>query len=324
MQLPRTLDGNRYVVVFLDYLTKWAEAFAVSDQTAETIARLLIENIVCRHGVPEELLSDRGPNFLSELVREVCKLLGVKKINTSGYHPQCDGLVEKFNSTLINMIAKSAESRAHDWDRHLPYLLFSYRVSVQDSTKESPFFLLYGRDPRVPTETALSQPRTAYMVDLDDYKTEFVCNLSDAWKIAQENIKVAQTRQKSQYDKKSKESTYKVGDRVMTYMPSEVQGKSWKLARPFHGPYRIISLTPTNAEIRLVDKPTDPSIFVSLSRLRPCYTELQDVSYSGRARRRKKATNSNNSRNKLPESTNNNVSPDPNRPVTRSMTRNKS
>ena len=177
LQLPKTFDGNCYVVVFADYLTKWVEAFPTSDQKAETIAKLFVENIVCHHGVPEELLSDRGSNFLSELIQEVCELLGVKKINTSGYHPQCDGLVEKFNSTLINMIAKSAESRACDWDRHLPYLLFSYRVSVQDSTKESPFFLLYGRDPQLPTETALTQPRTPYMIDIDDYKTELVTSM---------------------------------------------------------------------------------------------------------------------------------------------------
>ena len=76
--------------------------------------------------------------------------------------------------------------------------------------------------------------------------------------------------------------------RVMTYMPSAVQGKNWKLARPFYGPYRILSLTPTNAEIRLVDKLNDPPIFVSLSRLRPCYSELSDVSWSGTVKRRKK------------------------------------
>ena len=197
LQLPKALDGNFYVVVFADYLTKWVEAFPTSDQKAETIARLFVENIVCNHGVPEELLSDRGSNFLSELIQEVCKLLGVKKINTSGYHPQCDGLVEKFNSTLINMIAKSAESRACDWDRHLHYLLFSYRVSVQDSTKESPLFLLYGQDPQLPTESALTQPRTPYMINVDDYRTELVTSMSDAWKIAQENIKVAQTKQKT-------------------------------------------------------------------------------------------------------------------------------
>ena len=319
LQLPKTFDGNCYVVVFADYLTKWVEAFPTSDQKAETIAKLFVESVVSRHGVPEELLSDRGPNFLSELIQEICNLLGVKKINTSGYHPQCDGLVEKFNSTLIGMIAKSVENRANDWDRHLPYLLFSYRVSVQDSTKESPFFLLYGRDPQLPTETALTQSRTPYMIDVDDYKTEMVTSLSDAWKIAQENIKVAQTKQKTQYDKKSKEPTFSVGDRVMTYMPSEVQGKNWKLARPFYGPYRILNLTPTNAEIRLVDKPTDPSIFVSLNRLRPCYSELRDVSWSGRTSKRKKKLSARNKTTTSESLSTNNVS-SPNRRVTRSMT----
>lgn len=86
-QLPLTEAGNLYVVVFLDYLTKCAEAFAVPDQTAETIARLLVNEIFCRHGASEHLLSDRGANFLSELVQGVCKL-SIKKVNTSGYHPQ--------------------------------------------------------------------------------------------------------------------------------------------------------------------------------------------------------------------------------------------
>ena len=107
LQLTLTTKGNRYVVVFMDYLTKWPEAFAIPDQTAETIAKVLVEEVICRHGIPEELLSDRGVNFLSSLIQEICELLGMRKINTAGYHPQTDGLVEKFNSTLINMIAKS-------------------------------------------------------------------------------------------------------------------------------------------------------------------------------------------------------------------------
>ena len=93
LQLPSTVNGNCYVAVFMDYLTKWPEAFAIADQTVETIAKLFVEQIVCRHGIPEHLLSDRGTNFLSTLMQEVCKLLGVKKLNTSGYHPQTDGLV---------------------------------------------------------------------------------------------------------------------------------------------------------------------------------------------------------------------------------------
>lgn len=131
LQLPLTQGGNRYAVAFTDYLMKWVEAFAVPDQTADTIdrARLLQERVVCVHGVPEQLLSDRGSNFLSGLVRSVCSLLGIVKINTSGYHPQTDGLVEKFNSILISTIAKSA-SKGDDWDKRLPYLLFAYQIAA--------------------------------------------------------------------------------------------------------------------------------------------------------------------------------------------------
>ena len=315
LQLPLTENGNKYVVVFQDYLTKWVEAFAVPNQTAETIAKLLVEEIFCRHGAPEHLLSDRGTNFLSDLVQEVCRLLNVTKVNTSGYHPQTDGLVEKFNSTLINMIAKCCE-KSKDWDKQLPYLLFAYRANVQDSTKESPFFLLYGRDPRIPSDSALNSPSSPYMVDLEDYKSELANNLSDAWAIARANTQEAQAHQKRQYDKHSKESTLSIGDRVMVYMPHSVSGKAWKLARPFYGPYRVISLTPTNAEVKLIDKPNSDSIFVALNRVRFCYPELPSKSWSGQKSKR--------STHKKSKSKRTTAMPAPERttgPVTRSMTK---
>ena len=267
LQLPLTLDGNQYALVFIDYLTKWVEVVALPDQKAETIARMFVEYVVCRHGAPHELLSDRGANFLSELVAEVCKLFDVQKLNTSGYHPQTNGLCERFNSTLIQMLATTVERFGHDWDRHLSYVLYAYRVSVQESTR------LYGRDPTLPVLEALSCERSPYVVDLDDYKTELVAGLSSAWQIAQECITDKQKHQKSMYDRSAKEPNLEVGQRVMVHMPSEVQGKTWKFARPFHGPFRVLSLTPTNAEVRLVDEPKSQSIFVSLNRVRKCYEE---------------------------------------------------
>ena len=285
LQLPLSFDGNKYAVVFMDYFTKWPEVFAVPDQQATTIARLLVEEVVARHGVPELLLSDRGPNFLSELTCEVCKLLGIQKVNTSGYHPQSDGMVEKFNGTITNMLSKCVEKHGRDWDKRIPYLMFAYRVAVQESTQDSPFFLLYGRDPRTPTETALSQPTTPYQVDLSDYKMELVANLSDAWAIAHSHIDSSQKKQKQQYDKRCKEMHWKVGDRVMVHMPGTIKGKAWKFARAFYGPYRVLALTPSNAEVRLVDKPEETSIFVSLDRLRACPEELPAVSWTGHTRK---------------------------------------
>ena len=178
--MPLTEMGNRYIVIFADYLTKWVEAYPVPNQTADTIARLLVENIVCRHGVPNELLSDRGANMLSSLMLTICELVGMKKINTTSYHPQTDGLVEKMNRTLRAMIAKHAHRFGPQWDLYLQLLLFAYRVEPQETTGETPFHLLYGRDARLPTETALTLPPSGYPVDVSDYRAELVTGLAES------------------------------------------------------------------------------------------------------------------------------------------------
>ena len=116
--------------------------------------------MISRHEVPVELVSDRGSAFLSHLLQEVCQLLGIHRVNTTAYHPQTDGLVEWFNRTLIDMLAKRVELSGGDWDPQIPYVLFAYRASLQESTGESPSFLMHGRDPRLPTELLMDLPST--------------------------------------------------------------------------------------------------------------------------------------------------------------------
>ena len=169
-----------------------------SDQSALTTAQLLIEHIVSRHGVPSELLSDCDPAFLSKLMKEICKLMGIQKTNTMVYHPQMDGLVERFKRTLIDMLTKTVEKGGRDWDSKLLYVLFAHHASPQESTKESPFYLLYGRDPQLPTEEALSPPTQRTIVDIDNYKTEVTVNLQEAWELVKKNIKRAQHKQKKE------------------------------------------------------------------------------------------------------------------------------
>jgi len=93
---------------------------------------------------------DRGPAFLSNLVQELCAVMGMKKVNTTAYHPKTDGLVERFNRTLTDMLVKTTDKGGQDWDTHLPYVLSAYRCIMQSSTIESPLILLHGRDLRLP------------------------------------------------------------------------------------------------------------------------------------------------------------------------------
>ena len=281
LEMPKTERGNSYIIVFMDYLTKWPEAYAISNQSSETIARLLVENVICHHGVPKELLSDRGPNLLSNLILDICNLMGIKKVNTTAYHPQTDGLVENFNRTLRAMIAKHTKKFGREWDVYLPQLLFAYCTKLHESTGESPFYLLYGRDAKLPTEAAFAQPLSPYLVDIEDYRTELTVGLTESWKQAKRNVRKAQTKQKKYYDHRSKEINFKVGERVMVYMPQEAQGKNRKLALPYHGPYCILEVQTNCLLLRPVDKPDMQAILVSMDRVTRCPNELPNVSWLG-------------------------------------------
>ena len=188
-------------------------------------------------------------------MNEVYEVTGIHKSSTTAYHPQADGLVENFNRTLRAMIAKHAAKYGDNWDEHLPYLLFAYRTKPHESTGESPFFLLYGRDARLPCEDVFSARRTPYQVDLDDYKTELTVGLAEAWRTAQDHLKKAQKGQKRAYDCQAKERKVRVGDRIMVLMPAEHTGKNKKLHRPYFGPYCVIEIHLNGVMVVPVDRP---------------------------------------------------------------------
>jgi transposase InsO family protein len=148
--LPLTEAGNKYIIVFTDYLTKFCMTSPLRDVTAESTARVFLSEVILRHGAPVELLSDQGKNFTSKLIDEVCKLCDTRKSNTSPYHPQTDGLVERFNKTLATMISMYVNKKQNDWDIFLPFVTFAYNTCKHESTKYTPFFLMYGREPRLP------------------------------------------------------------------------------------------------------------------------------------------------------------------------------
>ena len=132
--LPLSCAGNKYILVFCDYLTRWPEAYAIPNHKADTVARVFVEQIVFRYGAPKKLLTDRGTDFLSDLLKGINDYFGILKLNTTPYHPQTDGLVERFNGTLTNMLASYVNSSQTDWDVQIPTCLFVYRNAVHLSS----------------------------------------------------------------------------------------------------------------------------------------------------------------------------------------------
>ena len=154
--LPTTARNNKYILVVGDYFSKWKEAYPMPNMEATTIANLLVNEFICRFGVPECLHTDQGRNFEASLIKEMCRLLGIHKTRTTPYHPQSDGLIERFNRTLLSMLSIAAREGEHNWDLKLPTLLFAYRTSVHETTGETPSLLMLGREARLPVDIMLN------------------------------------------------------------------------------------------------------------------------------------------------------------------------
>ena len=126
----------------MDLFTKWPFVYVTPDQKSLRIAKLLVDEIVPFCGVPEALLTDRGTNLLSHLMLDLCEMLGTKKLNTTAYHPQCDGMVERFNRTLKSIIRKHVAKFGERWNDFLPGIVWAYRNTPHESSGEKPSFLL--------------------------------------------------------------------------------------------------------------------------------------------------------------------------------------
>ena len=146
---PMSSQGNRYIMTYVDYATRWPEAIPLPDITTERVADALI-GIFSRLGFPSEILSDRGSQFTSTLMNEICRLINVKQSFTTPYHPMSNGLNERFNGTLKSLLKKMCRDRPNDWDRYVNAVLFAYREMPHASTGFSPFELLYGRKVKGP------------------------------------------------------------------------------------------------------------------------------------------------------------------------------
>ena len=136
--LPETTQGNKHLLVIMDHFTKWCEVFPTKDQKARTVAETLVSKVFSRFGPPTVIHSDQGRNFESNLMHEICCLMGVHKSRTSAYHPQCDGLVERQNRTLQDMLTSYVSKHQHDWDRWVDLVAYAYNTSTHASTGYSP------------------------------------------------------------------------------------------------------------------------------------------------------------------------------------------
>ncbi|MCO5563505.1 hypothetical protein L7F22_017149 [Adiantum nelumboides] len=154
--LPRSNSGKLYIIMGVDYMTRWAEATTSARITAKEVAKFVYESICCKFGVPLEILSDRGPGFRGDLVGELMKKLRIERRHSTPYYPQCNGLVENVNGMICKIITKQMVSKPKDWDKHLSAALWAYRTSFRTSLGYTPYHLVFGKEAILPIEVQLA------------------------------------------------------------------------------------------------------------------------------------------------------------------------
>ena len=182
--------------------------------------------------------SDQGTQFESHLISSICKLLQAKKLRTTPYHPQSDGLVERFNRALTTMLATTAKEHPFEWESHLK-VCFTYNMSVHASTGRTPFFLMFGRQAQLPVDLVYKTSKTQ-KVTSSEYAADLKHSLENAYNKVRTTMAAKQLLQRRLYDRRVHGQPHQVGDHVWLHTTVLARGNTKKLHHPWKGPYRVL------------------------------------------------------------------------------------
>jgi len=236
---PRTRRGSHYILTCIDPFTKWAEAFPIANKEANTIARVLVEQIMCRYGTPIAGISDRGRDVDGVVMHEVCKLLHIDKWSTTPYHPSSNGAIERFHRTLNSLIGRTIGASHDDWDLLLPFVMQAYRASVHESTGMTPNYLLLGRELRAPVDLIYGTPPEKPPPSYDTYASALQDRMTQAYTIVREHLGKAALRAKRYYDLRVRHRKFHKGDWVYYFYPKCNPGQQRKWLSSYIGPYLV-------------------------------------------------------------------------------------
>ena len=259
--------GNSFYLSWIEHFSRWPEAIPLKATDTTSVAKAFVEEIISRHGISKYLLSDRGSNFTSKLMREICKLLGTKQLFTSPIHPMANGRVERLHSTIGNILSQFVDQTQRNWDEVLPLALFAIRSSVNRSTGDTPAQVFMGRDPFVPFDIDSQAPIDPYH-SIDSYRDLLQRHMTALHAVVRANNESAILAQERFHPSQTNEVVFKTGMLVYLHHPTFKPGLTRKLQKVNRGPYRILTMTsPVNAKIQRLTNQNDVQV-VHVNRLR--------------------------------------------------------
>ncbi|MES9880089.1 MAG: reverse transcriptase domain-containing protein [Sedimenticola sp.] len=238
--LPQTRQGNKYILVIADYFSRWTESFALSNITSETVTNVLVNEVICRFGLPMRIHTDQGRQFEADMFQQMCLLFDIDKTRTTAYHPQSNGLVERFNRTLLRMMTKFVSADQRDWDEKLPFIMMAYRSSQHETTGFSPNCMMFGREMTMPIDLLYGPPPESKEQTECEFVQTLRNKLANVHASAREKMVKAADKQKKTYDHRLHVNIYKRGDLVWQQNRSK-RAVSPKLQFGWEGPYTVLA-----------------------------------------------------------------------------------
>ena len=281
--LPITQRQKQFLLVVVDYFTRWVEIFPLRTTTADVIANVIINEVFCRYGMPSFILSDNGPQFVADLFREVCHSLGIRQKLTASYHPQTN-MTERVNRTLKQQIRIYAHQNQKIWDKEIQKLAFAIRTSINETTGETPAFLNFGRDLKLPLDLICGRPTEETPTNLPNnkviqhYKNNLINNLKTAFNIAREHAEIQKLEQKKQYDRHTTNRQLEVGQLVWVTVPTSYitgHGIGSKMNAPNEGPCKIVEkLSPSTFIVTRLSDNVNLGV-INADRIKPYYERTE-------------------------------------------------
>ncbi|KAF8384279.1 hypothetical protein PRIPAC_73421 [Pristionchus pacificus] len=256
IEMGRGKNGSKYIVTIIDHFSKFGGAFAVRDKRAETVADVFISRWVCEGcRVPKTLVTDNGSELVNQIMGEIARKFQIDRRLTLPYHSRANGLTERFNRTIVEIL-KRIKMRDDEWEEALPYAVFAYNSSPHGATGETPSFLMYFKDEKLPN-SQLPQSNPAYTVDIDvdDYKRRMVWMMEKARSVVVAKLENERKNMKKVYDGRHKNNMSivpKKGDRVYVKVEPKV-GDIKKMMAHFEGPYRVVGTSNTTVTVERAD-----------------------------------------------------------------------
>ncbi|EFO93101.1 hypothetical protein CRE_10000 [Caenorhabditis remanei] len=270
--LRTTPRNNKYILNVVCWFSKFVISVPLPDARSDTVARALLNECVLRYGAMNELVSDNATTFTSHAFGEFCDLLSIQHHKAIPYHSKGNGATERTFRTFHQLTSKYVNKDHTDWDTILPALTFCYNTTIHDSTGETPFFLINGRDPIFsidniidPSPGALTDANTD---EIDNFRKELVLNIREAWSHAKEQADKSRSQFTKAYDQKARPSDIEVGDRVLFKNYKSKKGLSKKLVLPWRGQYRVVQVERPEALIQDICNPAKAPQRVHLDQIK--------------------------------------------------------